>query len=207
MAAAVTRAADGAARRHHHPARWVRPAMTTRLLLPLLALLAAPASAQTTFGLGLSFGSGGPDGGRPETYVALTGGGAVRTGPLVLAAGVEAGAVLRDPVGGRYAYDPDSFDLTTDGAYLCQDLRTGAYVRPGACSDEVAARGAVSADASVLVPRTGGLSVGGGYRLGYAPTPYAVLGYAPGGYGAPVRLDLRVSQRLTQLAASFRLGP
>ena len=170
-----------------------------------LLLTVVPASAQAR--LGLSFGSGGPDGGRPETYVALTGGGAVRTGPLVLAAGVEASTVLRDPVGGRYAYDPDSFDLTPDGAHLCQDLQTGAYVRPGACGDEASLRGAVTADASLLVPRTGSLSVGGGYRLGYAPTPYAALGYAVGGHGAGrLRFDLQVSQRLTQVGASFRFG-
>ena len=207
MAAAVTRAADGAARTHH-PALRVRPAMSPRVLafpVAVLLLAVAPASAQTR--LGLSVGSGGPDGGRPETYVALTGGGAVRTGPLVLAVGVESGAVLRDPVGGRYAYDPDSFDLTDAGEYLCQDLRTGAYVRPGACGDEVSLRGAVTADASLLVPRTGGLSVGGGYRLGYAPTPYATLGYAVGGHEAGrLRFDLQVSQRLTQVGASVRFG-
>ena len=181
--------------------------MAPRVLAFSAVLLLAldPASAQTR--LGVSLGSGGPDGGRPETYLALTGGGAVRTGPLVLSAGVEAGAVLRDPVGSSFAYDPGSFDLADDGAYLCQDLRTGAYVRPGACSDEVSPRGAVTADASLLVPRTGGLSVGGGYRLGYAPTPYALLGYAVGGHGAGrLQVGLQVSQRLTQIGASFRLG-
>ena len=165
--------------------------MTPRVSAFAVAVLLAvvPANAQTR--LGLSVGSGGPDGGRPETYVALTGGGAVRTGPLVLAVGVEGGAVLRDPVGGRYAYDPDSFDLTDAGEYLCQDLRTGAYVRPGACGDEVSLRGAVTADASLLVPRTGGLSVG-----------YAVGGHEAG----RLRFDLQVSQRLTQVGASVRVG-
>ena len=183
--------------------------MTFRSVLfaSLLVLLAVPAaSAQPSLGFGITFGSGGPDGGRPESFLALSGGGAFATGALLLTADVEVGSASWTDGGGSFAFDPDTADLDNVDGYLCQNLQTGRYVDSGSCT-ESQARAALAADASLLVPYADGLSIGGGYRLGFQPTPYATLGYALGGYDAStIRLDLQVSQRYTGLSAAFQFG-
>jgi len=171
----------------------------------LLAALALPATAQVGLGAGVAVGSGGPDGGAPESFVAATGGAVVAAGPLVLAADVELGLASRS-TDGPYVFDTEAYDSLDPYETPCRSLDSGAAVPRSLC-EQTRGVAALSADASVLVPGVRGLSVGAGYRVGFQPTPYAVAGYAVGGDPTRgVRVEGVVSQRVAGLGLSVLFG-